>query len=166
MTIDIDPEAVSSATNSNTDAFPGPDGPNGKKVIFGIQIGTSKYFPSDPLLLFFSKGVSKILSTALQHRNFWTLTCLVMSGREEKILSLLWKLGLSSAKVCLVILITRSGYQTAQKVFISIRNESLTWLAVRVSREVVGEEPGTQSHLGIFPQGGVQDLSTALFSWQ
>ena len=31
---------------------------------------------------------------------------------------------------------------------------------------MLSEEPGTESQLGIFHQGGVQDLSTAVFSWQ
>ena len=66
----------------------------------------------------------------------------------------------------LVILIARPGYQTAQQVIISIGNEGLSGLAVRVSGEVVGEEPGTEGHLRILDQGGVQDLSTAICSWQ
>ena len=63
-------------------------------------------------------------------------------------------------------LITRSGYVAAQKVPHSIGDERLTWPSGGVSREVVGEEPGAESQLGVFPQGGVRDLSPALFSWQ
>lgn len=66
----------------------------------------------------------------------------------------------------LILLITRSGYIATQQVILPIRNESLEWIAIRVSREVVSEEPGTESHLGIFPQGGVQHLSLAVCSWQ
>ena len=55
---------------------------------------------------------------------------------------------------------------TTQQDILLIRNESLKWIIIRGSGEVVSEEPGTESHLGIFHQGGVQDLSTALFSWQ
>ena len=63
-------------------------------------------------------------------------------------------------------LITRSGYIAAQGLVLPIRYQSLKWITMRGSREVVSEEPGTESHLGIFPQGGVQDLSTAVLSWQ
>ena len=66
----------------------------------------------------------------------------------------------------LILLITRSGYIAAQQVSIPIRNESLKWRIIRVSREVVSEEPGAESHIGVFHQGGVQDLSTAVISWQ
>ena len=66
----------------------------------------------------------------------------------------------------LILLVTRPCYIAAQQLILPIRNESLKWITVRVSREVVSEEPGTESHLAIFHQGGVQDLSTALSSWQ
>ena len=80
----------------------------------------------------------------------------------------LLSLNLFSVVLCtaLIQLITRSGYKAAQQLINPIRNESLKWMIIRVSREVVGEEPGTESHLAIFHQGGVQNLSTALFSWQ
>ena len=39
------------------------------------------------------------------------------------------------------------------------------WPSIRMSVELVSEEPGTES-LGIFHQGGVQDLSTAVFGWK
>ena len=66
----------------------------------------------------------------------------------------------------LILLLTRTGYKAAQQVKLLIRNESLEWITVRVSREVVSEEPGTESHLAVVHQGGVQHLSTAVFSWQ
>ena len=37
---------------------------------------------------------------------------------------------------------------------------------IRVGGEVVSEEPGTEGQRGVFHQGGVQDLSTAVFCWQ
>ena len=53
----------------------------------------------------------------------------------------------------------------AQQIIFPVRDESLIWPAIRVSGEVVGEEPGTESQLRVFLQGGVQDLSPAVFSW-
>ena len=63
-------------------------------------------------------------------------------------------------------LVTFTSTITGQQVAFPKRNEGLTGPTIRVSGEAVSEEPGTESHLGVFPQGGVQDLSTALFSWQ
>ena len=60
----------------------------------------------------------------------------------------------------------RSGDIAAQQRIFPILDQSLTGPAVRVSGEAVSEEPGTESHLAIFHQGGVQHLSTAVFSWQ
>ena len=47
----------------------------------------------------------------------------------------------------LIELIARSRYKAAQQDILPIRNQSLKWKTIRVSREVVSEEPGTESHL-------------------
>ena len=65
----------------------------------------------------------------------------------------------------LIKLITRFAKIAAQQDILPIRNESLEWIIIRGSREVVSEEPGTESHLGVLLQGGVQDLSLTVFSW-
>ena len=64
----------------------------------------------------------------------------------------------------LVLLVTRPGYEAAQQLELLIRNESLEGVTVGVGGEGVGEEPSTESHRGIIHQGGVQDLSTTVFS--
>ena len=66
----------------------------------------------------------------------------------------------------LIELITRFANIAAQQDILLIRNESLEWIVVRRGGEVVSEEPGTESQLLIFHQGGVQQLSPAIFSWQ
>ena len=63
-------------------------------------------------------------------------------------------------------LITRHRQVAAQQVIRAVRYQRLGWPAVRVRREVESEEPGTYSQLGVFHQGGVQDLGTALLPWQ
>ena len=63
-------------------------------------------------------------------------------------------------------LIARHRQVAAQQVIRAVGNERLGWPAVRVRREVESEEPGTESQLGVFHQGGVQHLSLALFTWQ
>ena len=61
---------------------------------------------------------------------------------------------------------TRYRHITPQQTISPVREERLSWPAVRVSGEVVREEPDTESELLIVHQGGVEQLSPALFSWQ
>ena len=89
LTIDINPESVRLATDSDTDTVPAPSGPDGEKVkIFSKQIGTSEYFSSNPLLLICIEGPFIIPSTALEHGAFALRTAMSCLGGE----SLSWKL--------------------------------------------------------------------------
>ena len=67
-----------------------------------------------------------------------------------------------------LVRVTRPGYKTAEQVIRPMRNERLRgWSAFSLSREVVAEEPCTDSQGGIESQGGVQQLSPgpALSPW-
>ena len=46
-----------------------------------------------------------------------------------------------------------------------MKYQSLKWINIRADGEVVSEEPGTESHLGIFHQGGVHHLGLPVFGW-
>ena len=62
--------------------------------------------------------------------------------------------------------IARLAYVATQQGILPVRNDSLERIIIRGSGEVVGEEPGADSQLGDVHQGGVHQLSTAVFSWQ
>ena len=61
---------------------------------------------------------------------------------------------------------TRHRHIAPQQNITTVGDERLSWPALGVSGEVVSEEPGTESHLGVFHQRGVQDKGPAVFSWQ
>ena len=65
-----------------------------------------------------------------------------------------------------VEMVTWSANVAAQQGVPPNSNQSLEWKTIWLGREVVSEEPGTDSDGGVFPQGGVQHLSLAVFCWQ
>ena len=63
-------------------------------------------------------------------------------------------------------LMARSGHVAAQQGIFPVLDQSLAGPAVGVGGEVVSEEPGAESHGGIFHQGGVHQLRSAGFRGQ